>query len=202
MDELRYRNVSLHSQGKTEHGTLHLLKHHVRFSYYPSAKEHDAAAGHSRTASTAAHHAPETDQSTRKGDDRPYDLQPSTQDRASEDRTAHMQSHSKPERTKVRPKELWIPYPMIGYCILRPSHAASNHTARPSDAFGPSQTRDDLFPPTFGTSEYGRQVIRGRGYAGCWVISNKSRTSHALTGWLYLRLSFQLAEIPQLSCPY
>ena len=152
--ELRYRNVSIHSQGKTEHGTLYLLKHHACFSYYPGSKKDHHNSAHSRTASGT--HNPSTHGSNASSQGstnnfRDVNALPAQSQSTSGDGA---QAGTQPKQQKVRPKDIWIPYPMIGYCILRPSHAASI-VARPMindrpDA--PSENGDELFPPTFGTS--------------------------------------------------
>ena len=141
--ELRYRNVSIHSQGKTEHGTLYLLKHHAFFSFYPGGKKGDRSTAHSRNASGI--HQP-VENST----------EPTKDSNGSEGTASEPKQVSEP--SKVRPKEIWIPYPLIASCVLRPSHAASM-AARSSNseyATQSSQSGEDLFPPTFGTSEYER----------------------------------------------
>lgn len=146
--ELRYRNVTIHSQGKTEHGTLNLLKHHVCFTYYPGGKDGDRSNSHSRHPS-GSHRPAETDFTKSSNG-----LISGTQQVNGESSSSHMKSHG-----KVRPKEIWIPYPMISSCLLRPSHSAST-PAQPDASDGAStevQSQNDLFPPTFGSSGYERQ---------------------------------------------
>lgn len=146
--ELRYRDVSIHSQGKTEHGTLYLLRHHACFSYYPGAKRGNKGAAHSRNASGPGKVHDNTPPS--------HATQHSSSDGADSEATS--QPPSQPSAAKVRPKDIWIPYPMVGSCLLRPSHAASI-VARPSaqdESSSDSHNGEDLFPPTFGTSAYER----------------------------------------------
>jgi len=134
--ELCCRNVTIHSQGKTEHGTLRLLQHHACFSYYPGQRDnnsHDARARHSI-------------EPRRSGNSTPV---PSAADEEFAKQTPRASQ-------KARAKDIWIPYPMISHCILRPSHAAS--TTVPSrtndDISSTAQDSDELFPPTFGTASY------------------------------------------------
>lgn len=61
-------------------------------------------------------------------------------------------------RAKPRTKTLWVPYPMINHCVLRPSHLQSlaSTPQTHSDLNNNSFDTDDEFPPTFGSSAYGR----------------------------------------------
>ncbi|KAK5136004.1 hypothetical protein LTR08_004258 [Meristemomyces frigidus] len=71
--------------------------------------------------------------------------------------TGGAQPKSRHSRTKPRPKTMWVPYPMINHCVLRPSYLQSS-AARPhvySDDNSAFES-DDAFPPTFGSSAYGR----------------------------------------------
>lgn len=157
--ELRYRDVSIHSQGKTEHGTLYLLKHHVCFSFYPGAKKESRSTTHSRNVSGAQslatdHPAPSKDSAASDGH-----ANTAAHDAiSSEGMVAHAEGPSKAGHHKARPKDIWIPYPMIGYCLLRPSNAASMMARQQPIAHSESshQDGDELFPPTFGTSGFER----------------------------------------------
>lgn len=150
--ELRFKNVSLHRRGKPDNGTLYLTRHHLIFSYYPSAqtsggKEASASQSHSRGPSVTQDPvaAPASNGAVVKAEHTPKD---------------DLGKHSSKPKNAPRPrsKEIYIPYPLVNYCNLRPSHAQSK-TVRPpgfdDDTESPEED-DDGFPPTYGTSLAGR----------------------------------------------
>jgi myotubularin-related protein 6/7/8 len=150
--ELRFKNVSLHRRGKPDNGTLYLTSHHLIFSYYPSTqpnggKEASNLQTHSRGTSLAQNPVAvlTPNGSASKAEDTPKD-------------TSATQT-SKPKNTpRPRSKEVYIPYPLVSYCNLRPSHAQST-TVRPpgfDDHTESPEEDDDGFPPTYGTSLAGR----------------------------------------------
>ena len=146
--ELRFKNVSLHRRGKPENGTLYLTRHHLIFSYYPSAqtnggKDTATPQSHSRGASVNQNTlaAPASNGAVGKAEN------------PAKDDTANFSSKPK-NAPRPRSKEIYIPYPLISYCNLRPSHAQSK-TVRPpgfdDDTESPEED-DEGFPPTYGTS--------------------------------------------------
>lgn len=148
--ELRFKNVSLHRRGKPDTGTLYLTRHHLIFSYYPNAqvnsgKDASTSRNHSRTTSLAQN-------SVSNGSSGNAEQQP--QDNS----TKNPSKSNNPPRSKS--KEIYIPYPLISYCNLRPSHAQST-TVRPPgfDDNHDQPYDDDGFPPTYGTSLAGRSSI-------------------------------------------
>ena len=162
--QLRFRHVTVHGDGQKLNGTLYLHKHHLSFSYYADAPQRQ-----SRHASTTIN-GPESDATNaRTSTEASARSGPSTASINSEPlRNAKSSastsqgsvndtsSHSSDQQSRQRPRELWVPYPMINSCILRPSHAPISST-RPRDESGHAvDGEDDLFPPTFGTATYGR----------------------------------------------
>lgn len=69
------------------------------------------------------------------------------------EKTSHLDSGTKP-----RTSELWFAYPLINYCVLRPSHSAVQPVRYHVNETQASAAGEDgeLFPPTYGTSDYGR----------------------------------------------
>lgn len=150
--ELKFKNVSLHRRGKPDNGTLYLTRHHLIFSYYPNiqpngGKEASTPQNHSRGTSLTQN---TTAVATSNG----------TVDRGEHPPKDSLASHSGKPKNAPRPrsKEIYIPYPLINYCNLRPSHAQST-TVRPpgvEDRTESPEEDDDGFPPTYGTSLAGR----------------------------------------------
>ena len=66
--------------------------------------------------------------------------------------------HSSHELRKPKTKTVWIGYPLINRCVLRPSHLRGHATAIQAldDEDGDLDHSEDAFPPVFGTSTYGR----------------------------------------------
>ncbi|KAK4953150.1 phosphatidylinositol-3-phosphatase ymr1 [Elasticomyces elasticus] len=62
------------------------------------------------------------------------------------------------QRRKPKTKVIWIGYPLINRCMLRPSHIRDQATTLPAlDADDDDLDHsEDAFPPVFGTSTYGR----------------------------------------------
>lgn len=149
--ELRFRHVTVHGDGQKLNGTLYLHRHHFSFSYYVDApkksipskdtKPNDAPSDTSGIQTSAANSGlTDTSAASTKTTD---DLAKST-------------SSAAESQLKQRPRELWVPYPLIYSCTLRPSHAPIQ-AARPRDESGHAMDgEDDLFPPTFGTASYER----------------------------------------------
>jgi hypothetical protein len=72
---------------------------------------------------------------------------------------AKLTAASQEAKTRPRPKEIWVPYPMINACNLRPSHfqgQAQGDTDALENDSGPDESS---FPPLFGTSEPTRPSI-------------------------------------------
>ena len=164
--QLRFRNITVHGDGKKLNGTLYLHRHHLAFSYYADVpKKDDLSSG--VTSSGVEKNVSSTQPSTEnsgltdtsayssnaKGSNDGQNSATSPPAGGSANGTQHEISEV---RSKQRPKEFWVPYPMIYSCVLRPSHAPI-HSARPRDESGHAvDGEDDLFPPTFGTATYGR----------------------------------------------
>lgn len=148
--EPRYRNVSFHRRGHVEHGTLYLRPHHLIFSFVPKASGNSTSASHGQQRGPSGTRTP-----TASGQDAVS--AGSTKD--AQDLNARRAAESQEKaRPKPRTKDVYIPYPLIHHCTLRPSHAQS-FSARP---YGNEEQHDqdvdkpDAFPPTFGTSTYAR----------------------------------------------
>jgi myotubularin-related protein 6/7/8 len=147
--ELRFKNVSLHRRGKPEHGTLYLTRHHLIFSYQPGGSQTNSSGS---TASSRSHQ-------------RNTSVTPSTATKSTSDGTSEKAEHEKQTTLanpkgapRPRPKEIYIPYPLVNHCNLRPSHAQSATVQPPGFDSTPESTEDDDdgFPPTYGTSLAGR----------------------------------------------
>jgi myotubularin-related protein 6/7/8 len=142
--ELRFKNVSLHRRGKPEHGSLYLTRHHLIFSYQPGSNQTNGSGSianpknHQRNASA-------TPSTTTKSD--------GTSDKAEHTTLANPKGSPRP-----RSKEIYIPYPLVNHCNLRPSHTQSATIQPPGFDSTPESTEDDDdgFPPTYGTSLAGR----------------------------------------------
>ena len=170
--DLRFRNVSLHSCGRTEHGTLYLSQHHLRFSYYPNIQKNESSIsavsnGHFDSKPTQTRLTPSTESSTltkasvaSTGTISTPEASGSS-DQSGTDRTVpgnDTKPEPKDEKHRPRPKDIWVPYPMINYCVLRLSHTVG-HVVRPQAANNQvhgANDADELFPPIFGTASYGR----------------------------------------------
>ena len=176
--ELRFQNVCLHGHGDKQHGTLHLRKHHLCFRYYPDSKTaadpgssaYDGAVGSPPTKgrtgmpterSTVTEASAESAGATSSAEPRGSgDLSAANGSPAGED-SAHAKltkDKQKDERPMQRPKELWVPYPLINHCVLRPSHSLSQtvHSQRGDGPLNLPHEDDDEFPPSFGTATYDR----------------------------------------------
>ncbi|EMC94927.1 hypothetical protein BAUCODRAFT_34931 [Baudoinia panamericana UAMH 10762] len=148
---MRVRNVALHQRGKRVKGTLTLENFHLTFTFAPddgngiasSQGEHDRHASGQHSA---------------------------LPDAGKESSNNHVEAASTPKtnvskdaslRRKAKTKTIWIGYPMINSCVLRPSHlrshAGTNVTVN-GDAHGWNEA-DDAFPPSFGTGGYGRPSV-------------------------------------------
>ncbi|OQO09158.1 hypothetical protein B0A48_06049 [Cryoendolithus antarcticus] len=57
---------------------------------------------------------------------------------------------------RTRPKEIFVPYPLVHHCTLRPSHVQSNALQSSKSEIdltsGEDEVDEGLFPPTYGTS--------------------------------------------------
>jgi len=144
--ESRYKNVSYHRRGRVEHGTIRLAPYHLIFSFVPKAAANGAPGSHSHQRGPSGTHTPVTTVHHDTSADTTREAQ----------RTTSGQSAERLEKAnpKPRPKEVYVPYPLIHHCTLRPSHTQSS-TNR---AFGNGAQHDeeddvqDSFPPTYGTS--------------------------------------------------
>lgn len=133
--DLKIRNVSLHSRGKKETGTLYLTRHHLIFSYMPDSGSRASASSKVEQLRNSAS----------------LDGARSTS-RDSSDSTARQVTPSKP-----RPKEIWVPYPMINHCALRPTHSSGSRAYENNNTISENSDGafdDSAFPPVYGTSTY------------------------------------------------
>ncbi|KAM0719527.1 hypothetical protein Q7P37_003657 [Cladosporium fusiforme] len=151
--DLRFKNVSLHRRGKPENGTLYFTRHHLIFSYYPSLQTNgtgaaSASQGHHRGSSV-------TDSQASRPAQNGTAAEAQKAGQASNQGDAPKKSRGTP---KPRSKEIYIPYPLINHCVLRPSHAQSTTPRPPGPDSGvdSNEDDDDGFPPTFGTSSASR----------------------------------------------
>ena len=147
--DLRFRSVTVHGDGQKLNGTLYLHRHHFSFTYYVDAPKKSLppreitengtqTSGESYGLTDAS--ATSNGASVSVGNGTPENAR-------------HTSAQS---QTKQRPRELWVPYPLIYSCTLRPSHAPI-HSSRPRDESGHAMDgEEDLFPPTFGTATYER----------------------------------------------
>lgn len=146
--DLRFKNVSLHRRGRPENGTLYFTRHHLIFSYYPGSQKNGtgaASTSQAHTRDSSLTEAPAT--------------KPAQNGTSAEGQTSHASAQGDaPKRSrdtpKPRSKEIYIPYPLINHCVLRPSHAQST-TVRTSGLevnVDSNDEDDDGFPPTYGTS--------------------------------------------------
>jgi myotubularin-related protein 6/7/8 len=140
--ELRFRNVTLHSQGRREHGTLYLFRHHMLFSYLPEGQKHSTRPSFEPT--------PEKPAISAESSSLTEASVASAESKESEGR--------KPQTHKQRPKEIWVPYPMISHCVLRPSHLQGQVLPNRDDVgrVNDEDEQSELFPPVFGTASYER----------------------------------------------
>lgn len=124
-------------------GSLTVTRHHLTFTYLPDDQHDETNHPSAQQTPTVSAHS-------------------STLGETDANRIAATTGSDKPQhkqtRQKSRMKTLWVPYPMINHCVLRPSHM-QNLATRPqaySDSGNWSEP-DDSFPPTFGSSTpYGR----------------------------------------------
>lgn len=158
--QLRFRNVIFHSQGTKEQGTLYLYRHHLLFSYAPRSTEDERILpgphGSLPSQSTASSKLTETSHSGDSGS-LPSASDPATGTSNAPKSASDSHHERKDSRPRPRPKEIWLPYPMINQCVLRPSHLQAQTSQTRED---PRQSQDgedgELFPPTIGTASYGR----------------------------------------------
>ena len=163
--ELRYRHVTVHGDGRKLNGTLYLHRHHLCFSYYadvPKDGPLNIARSKSSQGDEVSTQTPSEDSAlsvpstNSSATDTIVDPHPANSASVANGSITGRKHEDSQVRPKQRPKELWVPYPMIYSCVLRPSHAPAQ-SARPRDESGHAiDGEDDLFPPTFGTASYGR----------------------------------------------
>lgn len=149
---MKVSNVSLHRQGKAVTGTLRLTEHHLIFSYYLDApKAHKTPRSSTSNEPTTVS---ETPASSREGSGLTQSSASSSANDALASDSAAKQSH------KSRPKEVYVPYPLINYCLLRPSPAqgltGTRTAVREASSRWSEADGNDQFPPTYGTSPYTR----------------------------------------------
>lgn len=141
--EVRVRNVSIHRRGKPDHGTLYLTQHHLILSYNPGTSGTRTLASEQQSARTSS--------SNLAAEVSNGQSQASTGSRVS----THQQTPGAAAASRQSAKEIYVPYPLIHHCTLRPSYAAS--AQRPFVEVPAQHNGDEeLFPPTMGTSSYAR----------------------------------------------
>lgn len=126
-------NVRLYNRGQTENGKLYLTRHHLIFVYVPEAKGQSGSQAHA---------------SSRTG---------VSQDSAPDQRVSGDSNVKQglSARPKPKAKEIWVPYPMINHCILRPSHSQGRSSEQNFQLEGEEAEQDDShFPPVYGTNSY------------------------------------------------
>ncbi|GAB7360447.1 hypothetical protein MBLNU230_g8401t1 [Neophaeotheca triangularis] len=151
--DMHIRNVSWHHQGKVEHGTLALERDHMVFAFRPAAKapnikNESTEKRNSIGGSTSSLSAPNS------GNPQPTPTSDAGQQTSVPEKATALQP-------KPRHKRIWIPYPLINHCQLRPSHAVSgaNRAVPRRPDLDATAGTEDLFPPTYGTSEYVRPSL-------------------------------------------
>ncbi|WPH03395.1 Hypothetical protein R9X50_00627400 [Acrodontium crateriforme] len=143
--DIRVHNVSIHRRGKAEYGTLSLTRHHLTFTFTPDSPK-------DRVGESSGHHSIPSAQINAS----PSFDSPKAEPVATLNSTANNDTPGKLRtgRPKARPRTIWIAYPMINYCVLRPSHLQSNTVRAPVTEGSSSGDDNDLFPPTVGTNTY------------------------------------------------
>ncbi|KAI7331056.1 protein phosphatase [Hortaea werneckii] len=132
--DLRVRNVRLWQRKKAVTGTLKLKKNHLVFEY--SLEESNGRTGVSERGST---------------------------DRPSTTRASDVSAQQARSSYKQPTKEIYIAYPMINRCLLRPSYLQglpqrpSNHAENEL-----AESNEDFFPPTLGSADFPRPSTDSR----------------------------------------
>ncbi|KAF2721030.1 phosphatases II [Polychaeton citri CBS 116435] len=132
--DVAVKNVTLHSQGRREHGVLELFGHHVVFRYIPRVQPSvNGSNSHSRKSAS-------------------LEQEPSVNEKQE---PLEKSSEGGSKRRPMLEKKLHIAYPLINYCLLRPSSSSSS-TVRQHDLNVATErlsgNDESLFPPTYGTS--------------------------------------------------
>lgn len=175
--DLLFQNVELHSLGRKEYGSLQLTRHHFLFRYYPGTKrgevsvsgtQNGLAKGNSglkvsslSTESSAVTEASASSPSLGASDEA-HGCGDASKSGIVNKETLPAHSSTTENRTdsrkKQRPVEMWVAYPLINHCVLRPSHSPSQPVRFQGTETHVNATGEDdeLFPPTFGTSDYER----------------------------------------------
>lgn len=161
--DIKVRNVTLHRRGRPDKGTLYLARHHLIFSYVPSdppEKAHPTGSAHdsqSRVASGQYAPTATTEVSDLTNDSVESAQSQSSTDAAPPSSTDEPSARVASSKHKPRPKEVYVPYPLIHHCSLRPSHAQSGHRPPVPESVPRKEDDDDeMFPPTYGSGSYPR----------------------------------------------
>lgn len=158
--DLKLKNVSLHRRGRPENGILYLTRHHLIFSYYPNTQTN----GHGEKSNPKGHNRASSLGPTQpvKSTSDSLSAQSQHQSNAQPDSSTKSKASSKP-----RSKEIYIPYPLISHCTLRPSHAQSAVSRPPGIEADEDSDEDDSdsFPPTYGTSSASRPSTDSTGFS-------------------------------------
>jgi len=148
--DLRVHNVEIHQRDKKKLGSLTLAPHHLIFAYAldeVNSEAHvanDTRANERQQPAPALTDSPGPSQTTANG----------RTGRASGDGDEGAKAKS---RQKPRMKTLWISYPMINHCVLRPGYSQSSTLRHHVQTDGTTSSGDDdSFPPNFGSGTYGR----------------------------------------------
>ena len=161
--ELCFRNVELHRTGRKLCGTLHLTQHHLCFSYSPSGQKAERSADRAasvQSGGASVHSA----QNAFAGSATSSSLTDASESvpsggemhgtgaatKRSGSATGGMLTNGdmvkdqvEDERRHQRPKEIWVPYPLVNHCILRPSHAVGHSVRQLESQFQTSTAQED-----------------------------------------------------------
>ena len=172
--DLVFRNVQLHSRGRKEHGSLHLTRHHLFFRYYPNTTKADTKKPSGQGSIPQV--TPEGSRSEARA--RTLDVATSSALSASSEGGSEINGRAgsplpkdhtsasgvsrvngpdienNANRPRQRPVDMWVPYPLVNSCILRPGHSIRQVGGNPGSDMQAKAAREDdeLFPPVFGTA--------------------------------------------------
>jgi len=143
-DDIHVHDVTWHRSGEEHCGTLSLTGHHLTFSYVPTPKTQDEDLSNER------------ERRALSADTAPSSLASSStlsQAFANAQAAATSDGASKSKKATTKQKVLWVPYPMINRCVLRPSHAQNRPVGSQTSEQRSDRAPDaeELFPPTYGT---------------------------------------------------
>ncbi|TKA32842.1 hypothetical protein B0A50_01068 [Salinomyces thailandicus] len=146
--DLRVQHVRLWRRKKAVSGTLTMTESHLKFTYSLDER-HGEAGGASETKDARRPLSVSTEGSTLH--------EGSANLRDARDVAGGAGSQHRQSRHKSQTKTMFIAYPMISRCVLRPSYlqGATLRTTMPSDSETPRDSHDS-FPPTYGSADFTR----------------------------------------------